>query len=80
MACACKTVQQIGYLQKKYGDKTPQNKKTNIGETVGLNVKRLLFYLVVVLFFPVFTVYALVKLIGGKDIRLDKLIKRKRNV
>lgn len=80
MGCACKTVQQIDYLHKKYGNNLPQNKKTHIRDSIDLSFKGILLYLLVVLLLPVFVVYALIKLISGKEIRLDKFVKRKKDV
>lgn len=76
MACACKVNAQIDYLHKKYGDKQPQSKKTDIRGKVLAKTENLVIHILLIPLIPVMAVYALIKLISGKTIKIDKLVKR----
>ena len=53
MACACKVNQHIDYLHRKYGNKTPQSKKTNIRFKIKDFFSNLLVRVIMLLFLPV---------------------------
>jgi len=76
MACNCKVSQNIDYLHKKYGDKVPQSKITNIRGKVEVGVKNFLLYLMTLPLLPLMAVFALVKLGKGEVIHLDKVVKK----
>lgn len=76
MACACKVNQQIDYLHKKYGDKQPQSKKTNISGSVMAGVENFFIYLLAVPFIPFFGIYAIFTAVSGKRINIDKFVRK----
>lgn len=67
MACACKVNQQIDYLHKKYGTKTPESKKTNIRFKVKDFFVNFLIRIVMVIFLPVAVLHILFTKIFKKD-------------
>ena len=80
MACACKVSQQIDYLQKKYGTEKPQSKKTNIRGNFGPMMISLLGRIFAILLSPLMIVYIIIAAVTGKKIRIDKFLKKKKNV
>jgi len=80
MACACKVTRQLDFLHKKYGDKLPQSKKTDI---VGDVKAKLSFICTSILAVPLFPVFAIRAIATGKHgiYNIDKIFKLKnRNV
>ena len=80
MACACKVTQQVDYLHKKYGDKTPQSKKSQIRENVMAKVENAAIFVLLIPLIPFFAIYALIKAIRGESVHIDKILKKKKDV
>jgi len=80
MACACKVSQQLDYINKKYGGKQPQNKKTNIRGNFGIIMRNFFATLFVILLTPLLIVYICIKGLTGKKIRIDKFLKKSKDV
>lgn len=80
MACACKVTQQINYLQKKYGTTPPESKKTNIRGNFGPMMISLFGRILAILLSPLMMVYIIIAAIMGKKIRIDKFLKKKKDV
>lgn len=53
MACACKIDAQMSYLQRKYGNNMPTNKKSDISGGVKRFFKQALGWCIVIPFLPV---------------------------
>lgn len=75
MACACKVNQQIDYLHKKYGDKQPQSKKTDIVSKIEVKLENGFIHVLLIPFIPFMAVYILWKTITKKPINIDKTFK-----
>lgn len=67
MACACKVNQQIDYLHRKYGEKLPQSKKTNIRFRVKDFFLKLFTSFIMVIFLPIAVLHILFRKIFKKD-------------
>lgn len=80
MACACKVSQQLDYLNKKYGEKTPESKKTNIRGRLIPMMLNILAKLFVVLLVPFMIVFIIIKAITKKPIKIDKFVKKSKDV
>lgn len=76
MACNCKVGQQIDFLHKKYGDNLPTSKKTNIRGTVLATIENIAIYVAMIPLIPFMVIYLIFKSIQGKQIHIDKLVKR----
>lgn len=76
MACACKVNRDITYLQKKYGEKQPENKRTNIKGALNLFFKKIFFSFIIVIFFPLMFAHVLCH--RGKRINITKLFNLKK--
>ena len=76
MACQCKVNQQIDYLHKKYGDNTPENKKTNIRGSMLAAFENVVIFLLVLPLAPFMILFGAASLLGGKRIKIDKFLKR----
>ena len=75
MGCQCKVGKEIDYLHKKYGEKLPEQKKTNIRGSVLAHMENLVIMICVIPLAPFMLAFALGKLISGKVIHLDKAFK-----
>lgn len=76
MACNCKVNQKIDFIHKKYGDDLPKNKKTNIRGSVIAHLENLLINIAILPLYPFIGIYLIFKLIDGKPIHMDKLVKK----
>jgi hypothetical protein len=76
MACNCKVTQNIDYLHKKYGDKTPQSKASNIRGSAMAIIENAVIFTVLLPLTPFMLVFAIGAAIAGKTIHLDKIVKR----
>lgn len=70
MACQCKVNQQLDYLHRKYGDNTPQNKKTNIRGNVLASLENFGIFVLTIPLMPFMAVYAIFKLLVGGIIHI----------
>jgi hypothetical protein len=78
MGCACKTNQQISYLQRKYGDKQPKSKSTNIRNIVSVSVKNILIFLLLLPIMPIIFIFlAFRHIFTKKPIDINKTFKIK---
>lgn len=76
MACACKTNEQISYIQKKYGVKQPGQKETHFApDNIWALLKDVAVFLVVVVFSPLMLLYTIAHsiLFHGKPIDIARL-------
>lgn len=75
MACACKVNQKIDYLHKKYGDNTPQSKKTNIRGSVLAKIENAAIYLLMIPLLPLMAIYLIYKRVKKENIHIDNFVK-----
>ena len=78
MGCACKTNQQIAYIQKMYGDRklNSSEPKTHIGQDIKFFFHKVILMLILLPFIPIMAIYVLGrKLLKKGPIRIDKLFK-----
>lgn len=82
MACACKVNQQLSYLEKKYGVKSPESKKTNIRELVGGKLQTLVLIIIMLPIVPVLLIISIFQSIFSKEktIYINKIFKIKKDV
>ena len=76
MACNCKVTQNIDYLHKKYGDKTPQSKASNIRGSAMAIIENAVIFTLLLPLTPLMLVFTIGSAIAGKTIHLDKIVKR----
>lgn len=78
MGCACKTNQQISYLQRKYGTNQPQSKATNIRSNLSIGIKNFLLILLVIPLVPIVGLFLIIRQIFvKKPIDVNKTFKIK---
>ena len=78
MGCACKTNQQISYLQKKYGDKQPKSKATNIRNMVSVSIKNILIAILMIPIMPIILIFLICRhIFTKKPIDINKTFKIK---
>lgn len=76
MACNCKVTQNIDYLHKKYGDKTPQSKASNIRGSAMAIIENAVIFTLLLPLTPLILVFVIGAAVAGKTIHLDKIVKR----
>lgn len=78
MGCNCKTVQQVSYLNRKYGDHAPVSKATHIRDSVGVFLTESALLLLIIPFAPFMAITAA---FSRRPIDIGRFIKRnkKRN-
>lgn len=76
MGCNCKVTQNIDYLHKKYGDKTPQSKASNIRGSALAIVENTVIYAMLLPLTPFILIFVIGAAMAGKTIHLDKLVKK----
>ena len=76
MGCNCKVGQNIDYLHKKYGDKTPQSKASNIRGSALAIIENIVIFTMLLPLTPFMFVFAIGAALMGKTIHLDKIVKR----
>ena len=76
MACNCKVTQNIDYLHKKYGDKTPQSKASNIRGSAMAIIENAVIFTLLLPLTPLMLVFTIGAAMVGKTIHLDKIVKR----
>lgn len=78
MACACKVTKYVNRIDKRYGQKTWQNKKSNISGMIKNWFYNALIAIISLPFLPIITLYLIVrKCFSKKPILLDKIFKLK---
>lgn len=75
MACACKVNQHIDFLHKKYGEKQPYSKKTNIRPKMKRKLQNWALFLFILPFIPIILIFNLSKNISGGVMKIDKIFK-----
>lgn len=76
MACACKVNQQIDYLHKKYGNKIPESKESNISQNIKFKFKKGLINLFSLVISPVLFIIIVISTIFGKKVfTLSKILR-----
>lgn len=81
MGCACKVGQQLSYLQKHYGVKTVENKKTNIRANANGIIKSIITGAVVLLLCPFMIISVVVRgLIKKEPLNISKIFKLDKDV
>lgn len=76
MGCACKTNQQISYLQRKYGDKQPRSVRTNIREMFSIGTKKVLIGVIIIPILPIAVIFLAIKhMFTKKPINIKKTFK-----
>lgn len=75
MACNCKVTQNIDYLHKKYGDKTPQSKASNIRGSAMAIIENAVIFTLLLPLTPLMLVFTIGAAMVGKTIHLDKIVK-----
>jgi len=79
MGCGCKTSQQLSYLQKKYGYKLPESKKTNIKDMFLGGIKSVFFIIFMIPAVPIVVIYLVIRnLITKKPVDINKIFKIKK--
>lgn len=84
-ACNCKVNQHITYLHKKYGNEIPVSKKSHINFLVKQFFKNMLWYLLMIIIFPLIFLHIISislftkkkKINIGKILGLEKAYKTK---
>ena len=77
MGCNCKVNQKIDYLHRKYGNKIPVSKKTEISFHFKEKIKEFFVFLIGLLFLPIIILFVLYKVIFTKEkkVSIKKLMK-----
>ena len=71
MACNCKVNQKLDYLHKKYGNKVPVSKKTEISFLVKEKAKEILVFIITLIFLPVMLISVLYQAWFAKDKKIS---------
>lgn len=77
MGCNCKVNQQIDYMHRKYGNKLPVSKKTEISFRIKEKAREFLVFLISLIFLPLMVLSVLYKTLFTKDkkISIRKIMK-----
>lgn len=71
MGCNCKAIQQVDYIHKKYGVKTPASKSTQIKLKVKTFFKKIGFVILVIPFVPIMLIHMLFTNIVKKQNKIN---------
>lgn len=75
MACACKANQDIAYLQKKYGVKGPEQKKTNMRDNASIMLQSIAAATISLLLSPIIFISIIGKILvkNKNNIKLEDI-------